>query len=344
MICLSCGTEMMNYDVKTRHGEISYDTCEKCGSLWLDAGELDKMAFQVEGSIEYCSQEKDDRLDPKAMKCPRCDNSDLGRVRFLGYPDIILHRCDNCGGFWLDGGELNIIDKKLKKIMPVTGKGFSEFVNKVHVPYWSKRIRKKSDETDFHLEVMPIKGAKEEGPTSDICPACGSNLNNYKVFRMRFEGCPKCKGVWLAKDELRELKNKVRHGSMRWMNDEIDAIEQASARVTDRLCVKCKSVKMVSVVFGKSAIIIDWCPQCHGMWLDRGEFKSLTDYLWSEELGVKPQEIEQEALEELKKIWTGSEESRLEDLRDAFSASSAILSASIFEHPQLFYFLHSFPG
>jgi hypothetical protein len=59
---------------------------------------------------------------------------------------------------------------------------------------------------------------------------------------------------------------------------------------------------------------------------------------------VKPQEIEQEALEELKKIWTGSEESRLEDLRDAFSASSAILSASIFEHPQLFYFLHSFPG
>ena len=228
--------------------------------------------------------------------------------------------------------------------MPVTGKGFSDFVNNAHVPYWYKRIRKKSNQTDFHLEVMPIKGAREEGTTTDACPTCGTHLNNYKVFRMSFEGCPKCKGIWLIKDELRELKNNLWHGSMRWMNDEIDAVEKASARKTDRACVKCKSVKMVAVTFGKSTIIIDRCPQCHGMWLDRGEFKSLTDYLWSEEVGMKPGEIEQEALEELKKVWTGGPESRLEDLRDAFAASSAILSATVFEHPKLFYLLHSIPG
>ena len=39
--------------------------CEHCGSLWLDAGELDKMAFQVEGSIEYCEEEKD--KEPEAQ-------------------------------------------------------------------------------------------------------------------------------------------------------------------------------------------------------------------------------------------------------------------------------------
>ena len=57
MRCLNCGIEMMNNQVSTKNDLISYDMCEKCGSLWLDEGELDKMAFQVEGSIEYCSQE-----------------------------------------------------------------------------------------------------------------------------------------------------------------------------------------------------------------------------------------------------------------------------------------------
>jgi Zn-finger nucleic acid-binding protein len=50
---------MVNYDVITKKAELSYDSCGTCGSLWLDAGELDKMAFQVEGSIEYSSEEED---------------------------------------------------------------------------------------------------------------------------------------------------------------------------------------------------------------------------------------------------------------------------------------------
>jgi Zn-finger nucleic acid-binding protein len=51
---------------------------------------------------------------------------------------------------------------------------------------------------------------------------------------MRFEGCPACRGIWLFKDELRRLKNKVEHGSMRWLNDEINNLEQTSAVETKR--------------------------------------------------------------------------------------------------------------
>jgi len=341
MICLNCGTEMMYNSVITKHGNISYDGCDKCGSLWLGAGELDKLAFQVDGSIEYCSKEKDDQADSRALMCPRCDDSNLERVRFLGYPDIILHRCDSCGGFWLDGGELNIIDEKLKKIMPVHGRGFSDFVNDVHVPYWYKRVRRKSDEVDFKVEVMPIPGAQKGSDTSDACPNCGQNLSAYNVFGMEFEGCSQCKGIWLVKDELRKLKNKVEHGSLRWLNDEIEAIGKTSARVTDRLCVQCKTVKMVSVLFGKSSMIIDWCPQCHGVWLDRGEFESMTEYLRSERTAMKPGEVEKAALEEVKRLWTGGPESRLEDLRDSSAALSALLNVAIFEHPALFDFLQS---
>ena len=92
---------------------------------------------------------------------PRCDDFVLDKVRFLESDDIFLHRCRNCGGFWLDGGELNLIDKELARVMPVRGKGFSDFVNDVHVPYWYKWVKKRSSETDFQVAVMPINGAKE---------------------------------------------------------------------------------------------------------------------------------------------------------------------------------------
>ena len=336
MECLNCNTEMVNNDVITKKAELAYDMCEKCGSLWLDAGELDKMAFKVAGSIEFSSEDVDKTSEKKSLKCPRCEDFILSRVKFLGAGDIILHHCKNCGGFWLDGGELNLIDAELVKIMPVSGKGFSEFVNNVHVPYWYKRIKKKSGETDFHYRVPPIHGAKLLKSTSDKCPVGGETLDLYSAFSMEFEGCPKCKGMWLVKDELRKLKNKTEDGKLRWMNDEIESLEKSSVIPTTRPCVKCKTVKMVSAVFGKSAIVIDWCPQCHGMWLDRQEFDSIREYLDDEANKASPKELEKEIGKDLKRIWSGGPESRIDEVVDAEAAISAFINATIFEHPALF--------
>jgi hypothetical protein len=335
MKCLNCGTEMTTNEVATKKNHVSYDMCEKCGSLWLDSGELDKMAFQVEGSIEYCEQEKDKEPEKGTKKCPRCDDSALDKVRFLESDDIYLHFCRNCGGFWLDGGELNLIDRELARIMPVRGKGFSDFVNDVHVPYWYKRVKKQSSETDFKVEVAPIQGAERGKITPDICPTCGNSLNEYSIFSMGFEGCSKCKGLWLVKDELRRLKNRE-DGSLRWMNDEIENMEKTSVVATQRPCVKCKTAKMVSVIFGKSSILIDWCPQCHGMWLDRGEFEGITKYLTHERTQMHSKEIEMQAATDAKRVVIGGPESRLDELLDAKAAVSALISATIFEHPALF--------
>jgi Zn-finger nucleic acid-binding protein len=336
MICLNCGAEMTSNEVVTKKDSITYDMCEKCGSLWLDAGQLDKMAFRVQGSIEYCEEEKDDEPEKQIKKCPRCDDFNLAKVRFLESEDIFLHHCKNCGGFWLDGGELNLIDKELKRIMPVSGKGFSDFVNNVHVPYWYKRVKKRSEKTDFQVEVMPIKGAKLDKNTADECPACKNKLNQYTIFGMNFEGCPKCKGIWLIKDELRRLKNKVEDGSLRWLNAEIENIDNTHVVATKRPCVNCKNVKMVSVIFGKSSILIDWCPKCHGMWLDRGEFEAITNYLRHELLGMHPKEIEKQAAADVRRVWSGGPETRFEELLDARAAVSALINATIFEHPALF--------
>ncbi len=336
MRCLNCNAEMVNYDVTTEKSELSYDVCEKCGSLWLDAGELDKMAFQVTGSIEFCSEEEDKALGKDQRKCPRCENFNLSRVKFLGETDIVLEHCKNCGGFWLDGGELNLVDRELTKIMPVSGHGFSDFVNNVHVPFWFKRIRRQSSETDFKVAVTPIEGAEHLSPTSDKCPACGADLARYAIYGMEFEGCPKCHGMWLVKDELRKLKNKINDGQLHWLNAEIDNLEKTSVISSARSCPKCSSSKLVSVIFGHSSVVIDWCPGCHGMWLDRGEFDSIIGYLHDEAMHAPKEEIAREIGKDLKAALTGGPESRGAEVDDAVAAVTAFANAVIFEHPALF--------
>jgi Zn-finger nucleic acid-binding protein len=343
MQCLNCGAEMIGNQVITKKARISYDMCEKCGSLWLDAGELDKMAFQVEGSIEFCEEEKKPEPESHPWKCPRCDDSVLDKVKFLESDEIFLHRCPNCGGFWLDGGELNLIDQELAKIMPVSGKGFSDFVNNVHVPYWFKRIQRRSSETDFRVGAPPIDGARMKGETSDECPNCGNRLSVYELYSMKFEACPQCKGIWLAKDELRKLKNTVGGGTLRWLNDEVDNIEKAAIIPAHRNCPHCKTVEMVSVVFAKTSILIDWCPQCHGQWLDRGEFQAIVDYLKDEALKETPKQAGKEAMADARRVVAGGPESRWDELLDANAALAALINTTIFEHPALFNFCTSVP-
>jgi Zn-finger nucleic acid-binding protein len=93
---------------------------------------------------------------------------------------------------------------------------------------------------------------------------------------------------------------------------------------------------MISVIFGSSSIVVDWCPKCHGIWLDRGEFDAITAYLREEMAHAQPKEIEKQAAAEMKHAVTGGPESRLDELRDAKAAVSALISATILEHPKLF--------
>jgi Zn-finger nucleic acid-binding protein len=342
MNCLNCGVEMNTVKVATKKNAISYESCPKCGSLWLDEGELDKMAFTVEGSIEYCEAAKEPEPEAQPKKCPRCDDSKLDKVKFLESDEIFLHRCANCGGFWLDGNQLNLIDQELARIMPVKGHGFSDFVNNVHVPYWSQRVQRPSHETDAKVAVMPLQGAEMKGTTADPCPRCGTPLNEYSIAGMSFEGCPTCKGLWLVRDELRKLKNKVDGGSLRWMNDEIENLDKTVAIVSELSCPKGHG-KLVSMVFGNSKVVVDRCSSCKGVWLDRGGFDKIVDYLEDERGAVHSPALEKQLAEDLRNVWKGAPEGRVGELRDAASTLHALINAEIFEHPLLLSLIDSLP-
>lgn len=337
MKCLRCNEEMMNNTVITSKSQISYDICETCGSLWLDKGELDKMAYEVAGSIEYSSKDEAGSIAEPTKKCPRCDDSLLEKVFFIGESDIVLDHCRNCGGFWLDSGELNLINKELQDIMPIKGKGFSEFLNNIHLPYWYKRVQRKSSETDFTVKVPPLKNAELKRETTYKCPACNANLNEYRVYSIKIEGCSKCKGVWLDMDELRKLKDKVEKkswGTLQWMDNESKTIEKTIGMISKRVCPKCIEKKLLSVSFDDSPVIIDWCPTCHGIWLDRDEFNEIKDYLRTKLDSLSSAEMRTKVAEELKEIWTGPE-GKISEILDAKAAIAALINITVFEHPKL---------
>ena len=71
------------------------------------------------------------------------------------------------------------------------------------------------------------------------------------------------------------------------------------------------------------------------MWLDQDEFDSVTEYLKHELCNMHSKEMEKKALDEVKLLWSGGPESRYEELLDVWATISALINATIFEHPTL---------
>ncbi len=337
MNCLNCGSGLTTYIVKIKDNQVTYHICEKCGSLWLPEGELNKMAYQVDGDIEFCSEDKVKNDQAPEINCPKCKYAKLDRVHFIENDEITLGKCHNCGGFWLNAGQLDLINKKLSDIMPIKGKGFSEFLNNVHLPLWYKRIRLQCSQRGEDTDLLPLKGSELKSKTEHYCPACGEFLNSYNYHGFEIEGCPSCKGLWLDKNELRDLKDKIDAHSwktLRWLDDEIENLEKANAIISNRDCPICKKEKLLATTFGDSPIVIDWCPKCHGTWLDKHEFEDIVDYLKKELNEMDPDEAKKIVYKKLKDIWTGPE-GPIDEILDSTAAIAALINITVFQHPKL---------
>ena len=193
------------------------------------------------------------------------------------------------------------------------------------------------NENDFAVEVPPIKNAELKSATAYTCPACATNLNLYTAYGIEVEGCPNCKGIWLDRDELKKLKDKSEKWSwrtLRWMDDEVEAIEKSNFISSERVCPKCKEEQLVSTNFGNSDITIDWCPSCHGKWLDKDEFQRIMKHLHSELDKLSSGKMLNKIYEEIKEVWDGPE-GRISEILDAKAAISALINITIFEHPKL---------
>jgi Zn-finger nucleic acid-binding protein len=116
MDCPNCHQGLQGVDYQGVHIE----TCPACGGDWLDAGELQNIvtARQIRFSEKECEAVAQAatitgvRLTAqnRHLTCPKCG----GTTQPVNYGDdsgLIIDKCANCNGVWLQRGELDKIDE-----------------------------------------------------------------------------------------------------------------------------------------------------------------------------------------------------------------------------------------
>lgn len=138
------------------------------------------------------------------------------------------------------------------------------------------------------------------------CPRCAGQLQTRLIGTVEVDECQGCKGMWFDTDELRKAKDEV-HPNLGWMDVELWKYKDRFRVVAKPLnCPVCE-IPMATLEYDQTAVTIDYCPACQGIWLDGGEFRNIIDAL-SHELDRKSaSEYVRASLEEAKEILTGPE-------------------------------------
>lgn len=113
------------------------------------------------------------------------------------------------------------------------------------------------------------------------CPRDGAEMNQ-EVYEadITVDVCPQCGGVWLDKGELESIQETVEKDYSKELSHLPDRLGAMSARLKQEAappvsCPLC-SGEMARKEYGyTSQILIDTCPSCRGIWLDKGELQAL---------------------------------------------------------------------
>ena len=97
---------------------VQIDRCDRCGGVWLDAGEAEALVKKAPTPREALQKKKLDllrqwkvaALDPREVDraCPRCSKNFV-RVNYKDIPGLQVDRCPAQCGMHLDKGELEKI-------------------------------------------------------------------------------------------------------------------------------------------------------------------------------------------------------------------------------------------
>ena len=117
--CPNCGTVMD----QVVDPDMTYEKCPECRGIFLDKGELNALATGMDGDIEFRSldegKEFSDKFPPRS--CPKCPGQKMKKKDLLTYSELIFDYCVNCEGWFLDGGELEIMNRTLADVRMAQG-------------------------------------------------------------------------------------------------------------------------------------------------------------------------------------------------------------------------------
>lgn len=111
-----------------------------------------------------------------------------------------------------------------------------------------------------------------------LCPLCKIELKKAVFYKTEVDYCHCCLGLWFERDELRQAKDE-KDKELNWLDIDLWQ-EKKKFKISEgiKMCPSC-FVPLYQINYGDSQISLDLCNLCEGIWLDRGEFKKIMDYL-----------------------------------------------------------------
>lgn len=102
-------------------GRVTVDVClGGCGGIWFDNFELTKLDVpgEVDADLLVALNVPENpevhRDTSQKRRCPKCEDIVMMRHFFSQQRRVEVDECPNCGGYWLDAGELALVREECR--------------------------------------------------------------------------------------------------------------------------------------------------------------------------------------------------------------------------------------
>ena len=105
------------------------------------------------------------------------------------------------------------------------------------------------------------------------CPVCEQEVMIVlELDNVEVDYCVGCQGVWLDEGELELLLDETER------KEELLYSIAAAVNIRERtiVCPIC-GIEMSKMKLGETEVIIDKCPENHGLWFEQGELEEIID-------------------------------------------------------------------
>ncbi len=111
--CPRCTKDLVLKNIPEKGLLIETDYCQACKGTWFDKGELEKIEQIIEPVFYEIRRIPSEEKQNSVLNCPKCTTkTSLEKHRHPRDKFVIIDVCPSCKGIWLDGGELEAIQKE----------------------------------------------------------------------------------------------------------------------------------------------------------------------------------------------------------------------------------------
>lgn len=176
------------------------------------------------------------------------------------------------------------------------------------------------------------------------CPVCllKNKLTQEILHNVEVDYCSSCLGLWFEENELKWAKDE-KDKELNWLDIDLwkNTKKFKISRGQRRLCPCCR-MPLYEVYYGESGIVVDVCSLCHGLWLDRAEFKKIINWLKEKSDYEILNNYSVNLIKQLAEVFTGPD-SLKEEVADVLTVIKCLRYKFQIQHPIILKVISSLP-